>query len=194
MTTEPLARRLLVPMPPDIADELTEPDGPIRVAWTLHLDEMPTDLSVLLLYLVRELRRLAGLDVLVVNPVPKGRWTIALPVLPLEAVCEHGAAEKEPSDALPPLDRDVARAVALDVLERDADFSRLPERLRKVVMRAVVQYVPASSPDPTGPVATEELGLTRERACGKCGVLVTTTLECTSPLCVMCLANGASNA
>lgn len=39
-------------------------------------------------------------------------------------------------------DNDVARAAALDVLERGVDFSKLPPRIQQLVMRAVVYYVP----------------------------------------------------
>ena len=44
-------------------------------------------------------------------------------------------------------DRDIARALAIDILERDVDLSKIPPRLVALMARAVVRYVPASVPE-----------------------------------------------
>lgn len=52
-----------------------------------------------------------------------------------------------------PGDRDIARAIALDILEREVHLEKVPKRLLAILARAVVRYVPGGVPDAPAPTA-----------------------------------------
>lgn len=53
----------------------------------------------------------------------------------------------DPSAEMSSGDRDIARALAIDILERDVVLANIPPRILKLLMRAAIRYIPAGVPE-----------------------------------------------